>query len=82
MTEFEPDALCMYETDSFYAAAEVTYRVEPSGHGTKFTIHDKGYLRGIMRLIEPILNRIDIRYRKQQPEIIKQALEGESQAGA
>ncbi len=75
VTAYEPDVFCKYEADYWYATANVTYRVERVENGTRFSIHDKGYRKGFMRLVEPILNRIDIYYRKRQMEIIKEALE-------
>lgn len=76
VTKFEPNAFAVYEADYFYATAEVTYSVETVEDGIKFTIHDKGYRKGNMRLISPLLNAFDIRFRNQQMEIVRDALEG------
>ena len=76
VTAYEPNSLCKYEADYWYASsAEFTFRVEATQGGTKFTVHDKGELKGFMRLIAPILGRIDYRVRKQQMATIKEILE-------
>ncbi len=75
ITAFEPDRLCIYRADYFYFTGQVTYRVEAVEGGTRFSVHDIGYRKGLMRLIEPILNRIDSKGRKEQMVTIKTILE-------
>ena len=76
VTAYEPNSLCKYEADYWYASnAEVIFRVEASQGGTTFTVHDKGERKGFMRLLGPILGWNDYRVRKQQMAIIKEILE-------
>lgn len=76
VTAFEPDTLCIYEADYWYASnAQVTFRVEAVEDGTKFTVHDKGQRTSVMRLLAPILDWNDKRVRKQQLAAIKEILE-------
>ncbi len=56
--------------------AEVTYRVEATAGGTRFTIHDVARRKRLMKLLAPLLNRIDIYYRKKQMRIIEEELAG------
>ena len=83
VTAYEPNSLCKYEADYWYASnAEVTFRVEATQGGTKFTVHDKGERKGFMRLFAPILSRIDQRARKQQMATIKEILERAKSPGS
>ncbi|MFC2031078.1 SRPBCC family protein [Chloroflexota bacterium] len=81
VTAYEPDSYSKYETEYWNTEEEVTYRVEPVEDGTRFTIHDRGDRRGLVRLIGPVLDRYYIHHRKRQLAIIKEALEGGGAAG-
>lgn len=65
VTAYEPYVMCEYETDYWYAQAHVVYRVEPTPNGARFVIEDKARWPGLLCLLEPLLNWIDIRYRNQ-----------------
>lgn len=83
VTAFEPDSLCKYEADYWYASnAEVTFRVEAIDGGTRFTVHDKGQRKGFMRLFGPILDWNDYRVRKQQMATIKEIIENRNGTGS
>lgn len=72
---FEPNSLCRFRADSSYFTGEVTFMVEVAEGGTKFTSHDKGSPRGLLRLLEPLLYRSYRNGRKQYLATIKQNLE-------
>lgn len=82
VTAYEPDSLCIYETDYWYASnAEVTFRVEAVDGGTKFTVREKGERKGFMRLFAPILDRNENRVRRRQIAAIKEIIEREKSSG-
>jgi uncharacterized protein YndB with AHSA1/START domain len=74
---YEPKSLCRYAADSAYFTGEVTFSVEEAGGGTKFTVHDHGSPRGLLRLFEPLIRRADLNSRHKNLAAIKENLESQ-----
>lgn len=75
LTAFEPDALCRYEADYFYATGSFTFRTRPTAAGTLFSVHDEGTRSGWMRLVSPVLDRLEPGIRLRQMREIKRIIE-------
>jgi len=74
---YEPGVEAVYRSDSSYFSGHITFRVEAAGEGAKLIIHVKGEMKGLFRLLKPLLGRSAPRQRERMKEIMKGRLEAQ-----
>lgn len=75
--EYMPTEKCAFASDSPLAQGKVTYELEATKQGTLLRVHIVGHGRGLLRLLEPILQRRSLAQRREDLSALKQLIERE-----
>ncbi len=76
ITEYIPQKRCGFSSDSHVAEGQVTYQLKPTEEGTLLSAHVLGRLKGLLRLLTPIIKRRSLIQRRKDLSALKRFIEG------